>query len=76
MTHDRRVDDPRIIRMEADIEHIKETQAKMDEKLDKFIESANTKYASKYVEKAFWWGLATVGTVFIGSMFTLLKAFS
>lgn len=68
-----------IARMERDIVHIKESQAKQDEKLDKIVEKfehfethLETRFASKYVEKAFWWFLTTVGSILIGAIMYLV----
>ena len=55
---------------------IENTQAHDEIKLmiKNFIDSADNKYASKKIETAFWWFLASVGLILIGALAaTILK---
>lgn len=61
-----------IVKMEKDIEFIKESQEKMDRKFDEFIVKIDKKYASKYVETAFWWFLGAVGSIIISAIMYLI----
>ena len=58
--------------MEKDIEFIKESQQKLDKKFDDFIIDVDNRYASKYVEKVFWWLMASIGTIIITSLMYLV----
>lgn len=68
-----------IAKMERDIEYIKESQKKQDDKLDKLIMKFETfesnlenKFAPKYLEKVFWWVLSTIGIILIGAFLKLI----
>lgn len=41
-------------------------------KIDKFIDAADERYASKEVEKAMWWLIFAVGTAIIGIVVKLI----
>lgn len=62
---------------------IKDTHKGLDEKFDKLIESFterlddfekenSSKFASKYVEKGFWWIIATVGAAVTAALMGLI----
>lgn len=78
---ERRVNtDIRMVKIEKDIEYIKEKNEESEirnveenhelkELLTSFIQSADKKYATKFTEKAFWWTAATILTILIGIIF-------
>ena len=47
-------------------------EAREVENIKKMQLEAEDKFSRKYVEKAFWWALATIGTILITALFTLL----
>lgn len=73
-------------KMEKDIEHTRESMHKLDEKFDKLIlhmdekfDGFNAKFdnlpnlfASKFVERAFWWIISVVGMLLITALFSLI----
>lgn len=58
--------------MKNDIEHIKQHQEEMVGKLDKFIEAADGKYASKKIELAFYWLAGLIGTAVVGAIMKII----
>ena len=68
-----------IAKMQKDLEHIKEglvenkeDHKKIFKKIDQFIDTAEKRYASKWVENLLVWGGGIMGAIIIGSLMTLI----
>lgn len=60
----------RLMKIETDIDYIKQEQQEQKKMLQDFINSADNKYASKVVEKGFY-GLATI--IVVAVIYAIMK---